>query len=64
MSSQPPYALLRAELKLAKELNSELVAALELALKGFEAFEEAARGKSELWMPTVRAVLAKAKAQP
>lgn len=44
-----------------------LLAACELALKGFEAFEESARGNSDLWMPTVlafdtiRAAIAKAR---
>lgn len=60
MSKAPPYALLRAELKHAKELNAVLLAALERVSDayGFDPSIE-----SSIWQE-VFAAIAKAKAQP
>ena len=74
MSSQPPYALLRAELKHAKELNAELVRALEELSAMYGHSWDRSDGalmmmgssipRFEAAHDKARAVLAKAKAQP
>ena len=58
MTSLPPNGLLRAELKRAKELNAELVKALELAA------DELKMARYFNAEKMARAVIAKAKAQP
>ena len=65
MSSQPPYALLRAELKHAKELNAELLAALDRIVQLNDKLpEEHPSRLSHGEYEQACAALAKAKAQP